>query len=416
MPVAGASAFPAEGMMENTRIFSSASPAAPREPLRLDLGAGEISPPGFIPLGLRHGSAVYPLACADGSVDEIRASHVLEHFPHGQVGQVVKHWAAKLRPGGRLRIAVPDFEKVAEDYVSGRQTNVQGYVMGGQEDAADFHKSIFDERALKQLLAEAGLLLIRRWTSELGDSAGLPVSLNLEGTRPHQPDLGVSAVMSTPRLGFMDTMFCAQESLPGLKIRLRRFTGAYWGQCLERCIEKVIADDNPDAILTLDYDSVFVRGDVSLLMQLLMVHPEADAIAPVQASRFRDLPLFTAASDDGRPVSQVRSAVFGEDLWPGLGTAHLGLTLLRTDKLLALPKPWFHDVPAPDGTWNEGHVDADIDFWRKWREAGHSLCLANRVAIGHLVEMIAWPGEDLRVIYQPAREWRETGKPEGVWS
>ena len=46
--------------------------------IRLDLGAGSVSPPGFIPLGRDHGSEIWPLPYADESVDEIRASHVLE--------------------------------------------------------------------------------------------------------------------------------------------------------------------------------------------------------------------------------------------------------------------------------------------------------------------------------------------------
>ncbi len=43
--------------------------------IKLDLGAGPVSPDGFIPMGRDHGSEIFPLAAADGSVDEIRASH-----------------------------------------------------------------------------------------------------------------------------------------------------------------------------------------------------------------------------------------------------------------------------------------------------------------------------------------------------
>ena len=85
--------------------------------IRLDLGAGEISPPGYVPMGNAHGRPIYPLAIKDDSVDEIRCSHALEHFPHGRLADVLADWVRVLKPGGVLRIAVPDFAKIAENYL-----------------------------------------------------------------------------------------------------------------------------------------------------------------------------------------------------------------------------------------------------------------------------------------------------------
>src|SRR6185437_6608660 len=102
-----------------SRTDESASSGAPfiigEKTVRLDLGAGQVSPYGFIPLGRDHGSEIFPLPYGDETVDEIRASHCLEHFPHGQVAAVLKDWVRALKKGGRLRIAVPDFKKIAED-------------------------------------------------------------------------------------------------------------------------------------------------------------------------------------------------------------------------------------------------------------------------------------------------------------
>lgn len=386
--------------------------------IRLDLGAGAVSPPGFVPMGNAHGSAIFPLNARDGSVDVIRASHVLEHFPHGQVADVLKEWVRALKPGGVLKIAVPDFARIAEGYLAGAAMPTEAFVMGGQVDAADFHKALFDETHLKTALAAAGLMLIRRWDSELEDCAGLPISLNLAGTKPHTPEIAVSAVMSVPRLGFMDNMFASIEALPQLNVKLRRCTGAYWGQCLERAIEETLRDDAPDAVLTLDYDSVFTRRDVSMLMQLMCCHPEADAIAAVQAGRgSANGRLFTIKGADGENLSGVPTEVFSGDL-AQVSTAHFGLTLIRAEALRALGKPWFHDVPAPDGSWNEGRQDADIAFWRNWEAAGHSLYLANRVPIGHLELTVLWPaplGPDTAPLTQPVGAWRERGKPEEAW-
>lgn len=387
--------------------------------LCLDLGAGETSPPGFVPLGNAHGTQIYPLpSIPDGACDVVRASHVLEHFPAAQIPEVLAEWVRVLKPGGQLKIAVPDFAKIAENYLAGVPQPTEAFVMGGQVDDADFHKALFDEAHLKTALAQAGLMLIRNWTSEIADCASLPISLNLAGTKPHTSEISVSAVMSVPRLGFMDNMFAAVEALPPLNVKIRRCTGAYWGQCLERAIEESLREDAPDAVLTLDYDSVFTRRDVSMLMQLLCCHPEADAIAAVQAGRgSASGRLFTIKGPDGANLSGVPADTFAGDL-AQVSTAHFGLTLIRAEKLSSLPKPWFHDVPSPAGDWNEGRADADIAFWRKWEEAGNSLYLANRVPIGHLELTVLWPaalGPDTTPMTQPVGEWRERGKPEGAW-
>lgn len=386
--------------------------------LKLDLGAGARSPEGFVPLGNINGTQIFPLpSIPDGSCDVIRASHVLEHFPHGQIAAVLKEWVRCLAPGGELRIAVPDFRKIAEGYLEGRVQNTQGYVMGGQTDGADFHQALFDEMQLKRAMAAAGLVLIRPWQSELGnDCAALPVSLNLAGVKPHMQAIGVTAVMSVPRLGFMDNFFCAFEALPKFNIRIRRFTGAYWSQCIERGIDAALAEDAPDAILTTDYDSVYTAQDVAMLLQLMQVHPEADAIAAVQAGRGFNRSLVTV---EGCGAQQGEFSVprdtFAADLFK-CRTAHFGLTLFRASAFAKLTKPWFHDVPDPQGAWGEGKIDADVDFWNKWAEVGNSLYLANRVAIGHLELSVLWPGEDLRTIHQPVKDYRDNGKPQECWT
>lgn len=383
--------------------------------VKLDLGAGAVSPEGFMPRGNAHSqTAIFPLPHSDNSVDEVRASHCLEHFPHQQVPEVLKDWARVLRPGGTLRIAVPDFGKIAENYLAGQPQITEGYVMGGQTDAADFHKAIFDAAHLRKLLAGAGLMLIREWKSEIDDCASLPISLNLSGVKPHKSEIGVSAVLSMPRLAFTDNMFSCFEALPPLGIKLRRHTGAYWSQCIERVIEESIEQDNPDAILTLDYDTVFSRRDASTLIQLLCCHPEADAIAAVQSGRGKEMPLFTIKTPDGTPVREAAAEEFEPDL-KQVTTAHFGLTLLRAEKFKALPKPWLHDVPDKDGKWGDGRRDADVAFWDKWAAAGNSLYIANRVPVGHLELLIKWPGKDLRAIYQPIGEFRDSGISKEAW-
>jgi FkbM family methyltransferase len=151
---------------------------------KLNLGSGESPLAGYDNRDIRTGQQVYPLPDPDGSVEEVRASHVLEHFPHGEVEAVVKEWARVIKPGGRLRLAVPDFDWIVRNYQNGRHPDLESFLYGGQLDANDFHKSMFNEEKLKGLLEGAGLVDVARWRSETNDCASYPLSLNLEAVKP----------------------------------------------------------------------------------------------------------------------------------------------------------------------------------------------------------------------------------------
>jgi hypothetical protein len=386
--------------------------------VKLDLGAGDIVPEGYTPMGHAFGSEIYPLAREDNSADVIRAVHVLEHFSHRQVNDVLADWVRVLKPGGVLKIAVPDFEKIAKGYLEGKGERIpaEWLVMGGQSQDDDFHRALFDRDHLRQRLAQAGLVLLKPWESEVVDCAAYPISLNIQGTKPAVSELKCSAVMSVPRLGWMDNFGCCVDAILPLGIKLRRMGGAFWGQALTRCLEITLEQDEPDAILCLDYDSVFTKVNVAHLLQLLMAHPEADAIAALQSSRHLPTALFTVLGDDGTPQGRLPIADFDPDL-KAVATAHFGLTLIRSSKLRELPRPWFLPVPDEDGRWTDDKkIDEDIRFWVEWRKAGNTLFVANRVPIGHIEVMARWPGKDLQAIFQPMREFNDTGRPpDGAW-
>jgi hypothetical protein len=223
--------------------------------------------------------------------------------------------------------------------------------------------------------------------------------------------------MSVPRLGFMDSFFCWWEALQALRIPLQKYTGAFWGQCLERGFEQVLrGGERPEFLLTLDYDTVFERQDIEDMLMVMINNPHIDALAPVQAARSKNHSLFVVRGEDGKNVSEIPAEYFFPPA-SKVHTAHFGCTLIRTAALAGLPKPWFHSRPAPDGSWNEGHVDDDIWFWLRFAEAGKQLYLANRVSVGHLELMIRWPGdnESMSPIFQHHQDYAANGVPEGVW-
>lgn len=385
-------------------------------PTKLNLGCGRFALEGYENIDRVLGKEVFPLSdYADESVDEVRASHILEHFPHGQVGEVLHEWARVLKPGGWLKIAVPDYEWIARQYLSGADINVQGYVMGGQENEGDYHKTIFDKTCLTDALHAVGLVDVQRWRSELPDCASYDCSLNLMGRKPPLvPKLNIGCAMSVPRLGFQDNFFCWAAALMPYGIVPVRYEGCFWGQCIERVMTDLAKKH--DWIMTVDYDSIFTREQVGALIRLVHEHPEVDALAPMQMARGRAgaKPLLVIRDDDGQVKTRMDIEHFEKPLLK-VETAHFGLTLIKSEKLLAMPHPWFRSEPAPDGTWGEGRIDDDIYFWHRWRDAGYTAYVANRVVLGHAELMISWPNGTLDPIHQYPSDFFEKGPPEGIW-
>lgn len=385
--------------------------------LRLNLGSGDRPIEGYENLDRKTGQEIYPLAAVDNSADEIRASHCLEHLPHGFVLDALKDWYRVLKPGGVIKIAVPNFEKIARDYLDGQDFPVQGYVMGGQNDSDDFHCTIFDAEILASALRHVGFKNIKRWTGDGDDCSMLPVSLNLQATKPKPlPQMKIACCMSVPRLGFMDNFFCWAKGLLPFGIQPMIQTGAFWGQCLERAMsESADSADPPDWILTVDYDTVFNREAVEGLIHLAAENDHADAIVPVQVKRGSGgLPLMTVEGDDGRNKTQIHRSEFIPDLLK-IRTGHFGLSMIRVSALKQTPHPWFLGVPNSEGRWGEGRTDDDIYFWNKWREQGRGVYLASHVVVGHLQLMIGWPDMDFEPIYQNPTDFWKDGKPQGTW-
>jgi len=157
--------------------------------LKLNLGSGDCPIDGYVNIDRKNGQEAYPLAYEDDSVDEIRASHILEHFGFNEIDKVLRNWVDKLKPGGLLKIAVPDIDKVIEGYRKGDAKTAQ-YICGGQIDENDYHKSVFNRKALTNKLEGMDLHDVSHWDSEISDSARLPISLNLQAFKSNgSPEL-----------------------------------------------------------------------------------------------------------------------------------------------------------------------------------------------------------------------------------
>lgn len=383
--------------------------------VKLNLGAGAVVLDGYTPIDRKSDKEVYPLDYDDGSVDDIYASHVLEHFSHTETVDVLTHWVKKLKPGGRIRIAVPNFEWITKHYLDGEPINSVGYVMGGHVDTNDRHGAIFDREYLTEIMMGAGLQRISSWASDVKDCASLDVSLNLQGFKPTdgaEQYTDTIAILSAPRFGPLLHMRCAFQAFGPLGIRYKVCQGAYWHQVItEQMVEAV--DEGAEYVFAVDYDAVFSRDDVRELCRLIRARPDVDAICPVQSKRGSEYALFGILDSDGRAKPREYAAEFEKRL-TRIGTGHFGLTIFRAAALKKLTHPWMCAEPNDRGRWDSDHIDADIAFWHKWRKEGMTSYMANQVVIGHLEEMVKWPDKAFKPVYQSHQKYVNSGMPPEV--
>ena len=108
----------------------------------------------------------------DSTADIIYASHVLEHTGRHAWCNTLNLWVRKLKPGGIIRIAVPNFSAAVEWYSrTGDINSVMGLVTGGQRDIHDYHNVIFDKHLLTKGLLDAGCESVREWDWRTTDHA-----------------------------------------------------------------------------------------------------------------------------------------------------------------------------------------------------------------------------------------------------
>jgi hypothetical protein len=104
-------------------------------------------------------------AWEDGSVDEIYACHVLEHFTLLHTSTVLREWARVLKSQeGRLWLAVPNFRAIVELYAleGVHLERLLGLLYGGQNYPANFHFTAWDFETLACQLRRCGYFNIHK--------------------------------------------------------------------------------------------------------------------------------------------------------------------------------------------------------------------------------------------------------------
>ncbi|MDZ7588749.1 MAG: methyltransferase domain-containing protein [Parasphingorhabdus sp.] len=145
--------------------------------INLNLGCWHRYIPGWVHVDLcdmphiDHKSAIDSLPMFDdASVDLIYSSHSFEYFDRQSAPRVLAEWHRVLKPGGLLRLAVPDFAALVEIYArTGATERVIGPLYGRMEINTEngpqtlFHKTVYDYASLSQMLVDNGFSDVRRY-------------------------------------------------------------------------------------------------------------------------------------------------------------------------------------------------------------------------------------------------------------
>jgi len=138
----------------------------------LHLGCGDINHPKFINIDARPARHVHYVRQIDdlslfrtNTIDLIYASHCLEHFSYQKISDVLNEWFRVLKPGGTLRLSVPDFDVLLNCYNDNNNdvNSIMGYLMGEQDYSYNFHKTIFTKKSLGALLKSTGFAEVTEW-------------------------------------------------------------------------------------------------------------------------------------------------------------------------------------------------------------------------------------------------------------
>jgi ubiquinone/menaquinone biosynthesis C-methylase UbiE len=143
----------------------------------------------------------------DNQAELIYCSHALEYFDRVEAETVLQEWKRVLKPGGILRLAVPNFPALIEVYQqTGELARVLGPLYGRMQIEMEqgaktlYHKTTYDEKSLTELLSKVGFQEPEVWDWRLTEHAdvddhsqayfphmqketGLLISLNMQAKK-----------------------------------------------------------------------------------------------------------------------------------------------------------------------------------------------------------------------------------------
>lgn len=137
-------------------------------PLRVDVGCGASCRAGFVGIDLnpRFGQTVAPvddLPFDEGDVDEIHASHILEHTADPDA--TLREWFRVMKPGAKLTVRVPNLPVWVQRWLDAEPPEkwtfpLTAYALNWIDDPLMRHRSGFDVARLRSAVEGAGFAVV----------------------------------------------------------------------------------------------------------------------------------------------------------------------------------------------------------------------------------------------------------------
>ena len=111
-----------------------------------------------------HADLSFGIPANNGSVDFIYSSHFIEHLYPSEAKKLLLDCHRVLKPGGMVRICVPDLEYAVNMYKSGRKREAldRYFFVENKGSVYARHKYMYDFELLAELLRDSGFHSIRR--------------------------------------------------------------------------------------------------------------------------------------------------------------------------------------------------------------------------------------------------------------
>ncbi len=146
--------------------------------IRLNIGSGFLPLPDYKNVDVKNTPPCYGVDLvadirelkkhfADNSVDEIFGKDCLEHIGWREVPQTLQSWVDILKPGGVLKIRVPDMDRIMDEYFTHRNdpdahnrfNRMQQLLFGDQDFVENTHLSAYRREYLVEDLEKLGMRL-----------------------------------------------------------------------------------------------------------------------------------------------------------------------------------------------------------------------------------------------------------------
>jgi SAM-dependent methyltransferase len=143
-----------------------------KQPLRLHLGCGDKYLEGYVNIDFPQSehtvmapkadriADIRTLSFPEGTVQEVRSHHLLEHFTRPAALRLLMNWRRWLTPDGELVVETPDFEISAQEFLRTssmkRRFGLGRHMFGSQEASWAEHRDFWDKRKFQFVLKKLG--------------------------------------------------------------------------------------------------------------------------------------------------------------------------------------------------------------------------------------------------------------------